>query len=100
MAGIISQFMTVEEFGKLPEDQGPVYHELRHGEVFAVTRPKFKNHLIQSRLRDRLKSLAPAGALMESVVAFRALPEYELRASPTSLTSVRRELPGWIRTTI
>lgn len=29
--------MTVEAFRKLPEDQGPVYHELRHGELVAVT---------------------------------------------------------------
>ena len=29
----VTHLMTVEEFRKLPADQGPVYHELRHGAV-------------------------------------------------------------------
>ena len=40
---VTTHLMTVEDFRKLPEDQGPVYHELRHGEVVAVTRPKLKH---------------------------------------------------------
>ncbi|MBV9267468.1 MAG: hypothetical protein JO061_14950 [Acidobacteriaceae bacterium] len=59
MAATTSHLLTVEEFHALPEDSGPVYHELRHGEVVAVTRPKFRHYIIQLRLRDLLKPLAP-----------------------------------------
>ena len=76
-----TSLMTIEEFCKLPEDDGPVYHELRHGEVVPVTRPKLKHQMIQSRLRRLLEPLAPPGALVEAEVAFRALPQYELRAA-------------------
>jgi Uma2 family endonuclease len=82
--------MTVEEFRKLPEDRGPVYHELRHGELVAVARPKFKRHLIQSRLRDLLKALAPHGAFVEYEVAFRAVPEHELRVADVAFISPER----------
>jgi Uma2 family endonuclease len=90
MAGTISQLMTVEEFSKLPEDQGPVYHELRHGEIVAVTRAKLKHQFIQSRLRDRLKGIAPAGAYVDSEVPFRALPEYELRVADVAFVNAER----------
>jgi Uma2 family endonuclease len=69
--------MTVEEFRQLPEDSGPTYHELRHGEVVAVVRPKFKHSLIQGNLRDLLRPLAEIGSYIEIEVAFRPLPEHE-----------------------
>jgi Uma2 family endonuclease len=90
MAGTTNQLLTVEEFRRLPEEEGPVYHELRHGEVVAVTRPKLKHHLIQSRLRDRIKALAPTGSFVEYEVAFRALPEYELRVADVAFISPER----------
>ncbi len=71
MAATTSQ-LTVEEFRRLPEDSGGVYHELRQGEIVAVTRPELKHHLIQSRTRDLLKAMAPAGSFAEYEVAFRA----------------------------
>ncbi len=86
--------MTVEQFRQLPEDAGPVYHELRNGEVVAVARPKLKHALIQSRLRDTLKSVAPTGAYVESEVAFRALPEYELRVADVAYVSAERFQKG------
>jgi len=73
--------LTVQEFRRLPEDSGGVYHELRHGEIIAVTRPKLKHRLIQARTRDLLKAIAPAGSFVEYEVAFRALPEHELRVA-------------------
>lgn len=82
--------MTVEQFRQLPKDDGPVYHELRRGEVVAVARPKLKHALIQSRVRDTLKSIAPAGAYVDSEVAFRALPEYELRVADVAYVSPER----------
>ncbi len=90
MAATASQLMTVEEFQKLPEDDGPLYHELRHGELVEVTRPKLKHHVIQARLRDRLKALAPSGSFLEYEVAYRALPEYELRVADVAYISAER----------
>src|SRR5205085_6147033 len=82
--------LTVEEFYKLPDDRGPVYYELRHGEIVAVPRAKLKHHIIQGRLRDRLKAVAPAGAFVESEVAYRALPEYELRVADVAIVTPER----------
>ena len=90
MAVTTSQLMSVEEFRKLPEDSGPVYHELRHGESVAVTRPKLKHMLIQGRLRDLLKDLAEPQSLIEIEVAFRAVPEYELRVADVAYLAASR----------
>jgi Uma2 family endonuclease len=78
MASTPTRLMTVEEFRQLPEDKGPVYHELRHGEIVAVTRPKLKHSLIQGRLRDFFRTIAEPGSYVEIEMAFRPLPEYEL----------------------
>jgi hypothetical protein len=43
----ITHRMTVAEFRRLPEDTGPVHHELCHGELVAVTRPKLKHALLR-----------------------------------------------------
>lgn len=85
-----SLLMTVEEFRKLPEDSGAFYHELRHGELIAVTRPKLKHTLIQRNLRRLLDSTAPAGSFVEIELAFRALPEYELRIADVAYVSPER----------
>ena len=52
--------------------------------------PKLKHHLIQSRLRDQLKALAPEGTFVEYELAFRALPEYELRVADVAYVSRER----------
>ena len=85
-----THLLTVAEFRKLPEDDGPIYNELRHGELVAMTRPKLKHHLIQARIRDLLKAIAPVGAFVEYEVAFRALPEYELRVADVAYISSER----------
>jgi Uma2 family endonuclease len=81
MAIAPAQLLTVGEFRKLPADSGPVYHELRHGEVVPVTRPKLKHSLIQRNLRRLLEALAEPGSYVDVEVAFRPLPEYELWAA-------------------
>jgi hypothetical protein len=68
--------VTVEEFRGLPEDSGGVYHELRHGDVVAVTRPKLKHSLIQRGLRRLLEAVAEPGSLVDVEIAFRPLPEH------------------------
>lgn len=90
MAATTSHLLTVEEFQRLPEDSGPVYHELRHGEIVAVTRPKLKHTLIQRNLRRILEHVAEAGSLVETEVAFRAFPEYDLRVADVAYLSAAR----------
>ncbi len=90
MAVTPSHLMTVEDFRKLPEDSGPVYHELRHGELVALTRPKLKHTLIQSRLRDLLRTFVVPGSYVEVEMPFRALPEYELRVADVAYLSPER----------
>lgn len=68
----------------------PVYHELRRGELASVTRPKLKHMLIQGNLRESLKKLAEPGSLIETEVAFRPLPEYELRVANVAWLSAAR----------
>jgi Uma2 family endonuclease len=90
MAATTTQLMTVEEFRRLPEDSGPVYHELRHGEVVPVTRPKLKHALIQAAIRELLKGLAEAGSYVDSELAFRPLPEHELWVADVAYVSAAR----------
>ena len=85
-----TRLMTVEEFRRLPEDSGPVYHELRHGELAAVTRPTFKHYAIQRRLRRLLEAAAPADALIDTELAYRPIPEYELRVADVAYVSGAR----------
>jgi Uma2 family endonuclease len=82
--------MTLEELRKLPQNRGPVYHELRHGELDAVTRPKLKHTLIQSKLRDLLRPLAHPGSYIEVEIASRALPEHKLRVADVAYLFARQ----------
>ena len=83
--------MTVEEFRRLPEDSGAVYHELRHGEPIAVTRPKYKHYVIQRRIRDLLPEAAPGRGLVDIEFAFRPVAEHELRVADVAYLSAERE---------
>ena len=91
MAATTTHLMTVEEFSDLPKDDGPVYHELHHGEIVAVPRAKYKHYFLQSRLRDELRAVAPPGGLVEIEFAFRALPEYELRVADIAYVPTERK---------
>ena len=66
MAATTSQLLTVDDFRRLPEDDGSVYHELRHGELGPVTRPKFKHFRIQKQLE---KLLEAAGGCFQAYTA-------------------------------
>jgi Uma2 family endonuclease len=74
----ITRPMTVEEFRQMPEDSGPVYHELRHGEPVPVVRPKHKHFVIQRNLRELLTPYAETGSCVDIEIAYRPLPEHEL----------------------
>lgn len=73
--------MTFEEFRKLPEDSGPVFHELRRGELVAVTRPRGKRTRIQKRLERLLENAAGGSGVAVMELPFRPLPEHEVRAA-------------------
>lgn len=82
--------MTVEEFSELPEPIGGYDYELHHGELVSVTRPKMKHSLIQSRLRDLLRSMMPLGSYVEYGMAFQAMPEYDLRVADAAFLTAER----------
>src|ERR1051326_2424001 len=85
-----SHLMTVEEFRRFPEDAGPVYHELHHGELVTVTRPKLKHTLIQKNLWELLQPLAQPESYVDTEVVFRPLPEHELWCADVAYVSAAR----------
>lgn len=90
MAAITSHLMTVEEFQKLPEDSGLVYHELRHGEIVAVTRPKLKHIKVQKRLERLLETASGGAGVAVMELSFRPLAEHELRVADVAYVSIER----------
>lgn len=90
MGATTIRLMTVEEFRKLPEDSGPVYHELRHGELVSVSQPKMKHCRIQRRLVALLSPLANTLGEVYAEFPFRALPEYELRVADVAFVTKER----------
>jgi Uma2 family endonuclease len=91
MAATTTHLMTVDEFSRLPVDDGPVYHELRHGEVVAVTRAKYKHYKIQRHLRRLIEDLAPVDGLVDTEFAYRPLAEHELWVADVAYVSAERE---------
>jgi len=85
-----TQLMTVSQFQELPKPTGEFQYELRAGEMTKVTRPKLKHALLQDRLTALLKSPAAKGSLVLYEMAFRPLPEYELRVTDVGYMSPDR----------
>jgi Uma2 family endonuclease len=81
--------MTVEQYRQLPR-RDDVLQELRWGKVFDLTRPKMKHAKIQSRLVRLLRPKIEHLGVVESEVAFRALPEYDLRGADVAVVSQKR----------
>ncbi len=78
--------MTVDQYRLLP-DREDVIEELHWGMLVTLTRPKMKHAKVQSRLVRLLRPLAEHLGAVESEVAFRALPEYDLRAADVAFVS-------------
>src|ERR1022692_4136213 len=72
--------MTVEQYRQLP-DREDVIQELHWGMVVTLSRPKMSHAKLQSRLVRLLRPKAEHLGVVESEVAFRALPEYDLRGA-------------------
>lgn len=84
-----TKLMTVDEYRHVPEPKDGTYYELHHGELVRVTRPKQKHHRIQERLIQLLSPHARDGVVSWEV-AFRAEPEYEIRAADVAYVSRER----------
>src|ERR1035438_3815628 len=87
--------MTVEQFQELPLDRGPVVHELHHGEVVTLTRPKAKHYRLQTRLLDLLRPRTEHLGVVGIEMPFRAVPQFDLpAASDCRHSRYRPEAPG------
>jgi Uma2 family endonuclease len=81
--------MTVDEYRQLP-DREDVIQELHWGMVVTLSRPKMKHAKLQSRLVRLLRPKAEHLGVVETEVAFRALPEYDLRGADVAYVSQQR----------
>ena len=81
--------MTVDEYRQLP-DREDVIQELHWGMVVTLSRPKMKHAKLQSRLARLLRPMAERMGVLETEVAFRALPEYDLRGVDVAYVSQQR----------
>jgi Uma2 family endonuclease len=75
-----TRLMTVADLGQFAEPDG-CYYELHHGEAVKVTRPVYGHFLVQQRIAKLLTDAAAGAGFAYPEVAFRALPEYELRVA-------------------
>jgi Uma2 family endonuclease len=87
VATTTTRLMTVAEFQQLPEPEA-YFHELRHGELVKVTRPKLNHVIAQKRLLSLLDALDAGAAFTE--FGFRPRPEYELRVADVALITKSR----------
>ena len=90
MADTTTGLMTVEEYCRLPQENGEFYYELHHGELVKVCRPKPKHTKTQRRLRQLLEAVAGEAGIVEIEIPFSALPEYELRVADVAFVSKER----------
>jgi hypothetical protein len=78
--------MTIEEYRKLPDRER--CHPL--GMVVTLSRPKMKHAKLQLRLVDLLRPKVDQLGIVAAEVAFRALPEYDLRGADVAFVSRQR----------
>jgi Uma2 family endonuclease len=81
--------MTVDEYRQLP-DREDVIQELHWGMVVTLSRPKMQHAKLQHRLAELLRPKAEHLGIIATEVAFRALPEYDLRGADVAYISQRR----------
>jgi len=80
---------TVEQYRELPQLED-VIQELHWGQVVTLTRPRMKHAKIRARLGHLLRPKVNHLGIVESEVAFRALPEYDLRGADVAFVSQQR----------
>ena len=90
MAAVVEPLlMTVAQYRELPSPADTI-QELHWGQVITLTRPKMKHAKLQSRLVRLLRPKAEHLGVVESEVAFRALPEHDLRGADVAFVSKQR----------
>ena len=95
MATSSTRLLTFAEFERLP-DLPAGHYELRHGELVTVSPPKHRHYSIQRRLRRLLEKAAGDADVVDTEMAFRALPEHEYRIADVAFLSKERwdRIPG------
>jgi Uma2 family endonuclease len=88
MATTPTRLLTFAEFEQLPDPKTGRY-ELRHGELVTVAPPIHEHYLVQRRLRQLLETAVAAG-VVDTEMAFRALPEHEYRVADVAFVSTDR----------
>jgi Uma2 family endonuclease len=78
--------LTVDQYRRLRLREDAV-QELHWGEVVTLTRPRMRHAKLQSRLVRLLRPVAEHLGVVESEVAFRALPEYDLRGADAAFVA-------------
>lgn len=81
--------MTVDQYRQLPV-LDDVTQELHWGQVITMVRPRMGHAKLQSQLVRLLRPKAERFGVVESEVAFRALPEYDLRSADVAFVSQQR----------
>jgi len=82
--------MTVEQFLDLRLDDGPNVHELHHGEVVTLPRPKSRHYKLQARFFELLRPRAGSLGFVGIEVPFRAVPQFDFRAADVAFVSQER----------
>jgi Uma2 family endonuclease len=85
----IPDLVTVERYRQIPDDGAHVY-ELHKGEIVEVSRPKRWHAKLQPRLRVLLERHLGSLGEVDTEFAYRALPEFELRAADVAFVSRER----------
>jgi Uma2 family endonuclease len=81
--------VTVEQYRTLPANENAL-QELHWGSVVTMTRPKMRHARLQACLARLLRPKAEHLGIVETEVAFRALPEYDLRGADIAYVSQTR----------
>ena|SRR5579884_991538 len=81
--------VTVDEYRSL-RSREDVFLELHLGQLVEVPRPKMGHAKLQYRLARMLEQKLGHLGVVGSEVAFRALPEYELRGADVAFVSKSR----------
>lgn len=81
--------ITVEQYRQLPSHPDEVL-ELHWGEVVALSFPKIGHKRIQRRLVQLLHPSAEHLGIVDVEIAFRGLPEYEMRGADVAFVSQAR----------
>jgi Uma2 family endonuclease len=85
----LPDLITVEQYRRMPDD-GTHCYELHHGEVVEVTRPKIGHWALQVHLVDLLRAKLASFGQVGMEFAYRAVPEFDLRAADVAAVSHAR----------